>query len=307
MSNTRAFMVNLQNRAQSLLTSALAENTSLTYRTALSSFNKFRKLYQLPNVWPTNIQQMIMFISYCYENGLLPSTISTYISGITYYHKLHGWLDFGNVFLIRKLLEGCRRSRGSKDKRAPITLSLLTDICYQLPSICYSSYEACLFQAVFTLAYFGLFRISELVSNSAISHANAVLKKDVVLESDGKIVVTLRVFKTNQMGQPVILKIPAESTSHICPVIAMQKYFQVRPSFEGPLFIHSNGSPLSRGQFSAVLSKCIYNCRAYNGLFRSHSFRIGRATQLALMGVSGDVIMKLGRWNSDAYLGYIRH
>ena len=65
--------------------------------------------------------------------------------------------------MIKKMLEGCRRLRQRKDVRVPITLSILTRICQQLPFVTYSRYETLLFQAVYSLAYFGLFRVSELV------------------------------------------------------------------------------------------------------------------------------------------------
>lgn len=39
---------------------------------------------------------------------------------------------------------------------------------------------------------------------------------------------------------------------------------------------------------------------------KSHSFRIDRATTCAIERMPDDQIKQLGRWNSDAYLRYIR-
>ena len=44
------------------------------------------------------------------------------------------------------------------------------------------------------------------------------------------------------------------------------------------------------------------NCRDYAG----HSFCIGAATMAAQSGLEDSVIRSLGRWNSDAFLRYIR-
>lgn len=47
----------------------------------------------------------------------------------------------------------------------------------------------------------------------------------------------------------------------------------------------------------------------FNGIqghFRPHSFRIGRATDLAKQGVSESEIKALGRWESRAFQNYIR-
>jgi hypothetical protein len=43
-----------------------------------------------------------------------------------------------------------------------------------------------------------------------------------------------------------------------------------------------------------------------NSRLTSHSFRIGSATTFAIEGVSDDKIKRLGRWESNACLRYIR-
>ncbi|KAH3859834.1 hypothetical protein DPMN_102655 [Dreissena polymorpha] len=67
------------------------------------------------------------------------------------------------------MLEGCTRSRTTVDTRAPITRKLLAVIVSQLAKVCYNDFEHALFNAMFMLAYFGLFRVSELVSTATSS------------------------------------------------------------------------------------------------------------------------------------------
>jgi hypothetical protein len=43
-----------------------------------------------------------------------------------------------------------------------------------------------------------------------------------------------------------------------------------------------------------------------NSRLTSHSFRIGRANTFAIEGLPDDEIKRLGRWESNAYLRYIR-
>jgi len=40
--------------------------------------------------------------------------------------------------------------------------------------------------------------------------------------------------------------------------------------------------------------------------YKSHSFRIGAATNAAIKGVSVDKIKTAGRWKSDAFKSYIQ-
>ena len=62
----------------------------LAYQTGLAAFGRFRAQYSLPSSWPASEQQIVLFIAFCYEMGYSPKTISTYLAGVSYFHKLHG-------------------------------------------------------------------------------------------------------------------------------------------------------------------------------------------------------------------------
>ena len=82
---------------------------------------------------------------------------------------------------------------------------------------------------------------------------------------------------------------------------------KLRPVRQGHnLFCHRDGSPLTRYQFGAVLSKVISKLQLNTACYKTHSFRIGAATWLARKGVSHDAIKAMGRWSSDAFRRYIR-
>ena len=296
----------LRHRAGTLLQAGVAPNSKLTYDTSVRAFEKFRGSYHLPQLWPIPSQQIILFITFCYEKGQSPKTISTYVAGLSYFHKLYGFYDLHDIFVIKKLVEGCRRSRVSRDSRAPLTKQALQAIYDVLPMCCFNEYEASLFRAAFTLAYFGLFRVSELVVPAVGLMQRVISLQDVAVVENSHVSITLYYFKTNQNGNPVVLKIPKDKST-LCPVKALAIFLSKRPSVAGPLFIHSNGIPITRAQFSAVLSKCVHAARlSASKCFKTHSFRIGRATDLAAQGVSSSAIMKLGRWSSNCFKTYIR-
>jgi hypothetical protein len=52
----------------------------------------------------------------------------------------------------------------SRDTRRPIALPLLENIVNVLPHLCFSNFETALFQSAFTLAFFALLRVSEVVA-----------------------------------------------------------------------------------------------------------------------------------------------
>jgi len=247
----------------------------------------------------------MMFVGYCFEKSYSSSTITSYISGLSFYHRINGWYSFSDVFIIRKLIQGCRRLRPVVDQRAPITISMLCSICKVLPGVANNTFESALFKAIFSIAFFGLFRVSELVFTD--NGNRSLQSEDVYLDKDKKHVsLCLRVSKNNQYGNPIHMKLPCESDISICPVCNLKVYMQLRPQMPGQLFVHENKKLVTRYQFSAVLKKCLQQSGFKVDIYKSHSFRIGRATQLAGMGLSDENIKKLGRWNSSAYNSYIR-
>lgn len=297
----------LRTRTQQLLDASIAVNTASTYKNAVSCFDKFCLQYGLTTSWPAKAEKIIMFISYCFETGYSPSTISTYISGLSYFHKLHNWYDPSELFVIKKLLEGCHRSRKRVDNRAPITPLMLRAICLSVPIMCYNDYEAALFNAAYLLAYFGLLRVSELVFTTHQHSGRALQFSDITFnDNNTAVTISIRQSKTNQAGPPTVLRIPCESDPAVCPVCSLSAFCAIRPKGHGCLFQHQNGSPLTRSQFSGVLTKCISSHGQSGKRILTHSFRIGRATDLASQGVAHDAIMKMGRWRSSAYQAYIR-
>lgn len=301
----RPSLDSLQYRAGRLLQAGIASNTQLAYTTGLNAFEKFRVSYSLAKNWPATQEQIVLFIAYCFEVGLSPKTITTYLAGVNYFHKLHGWIAVDNCFVAKKMLEGCHRSRKAKDLRAPISCRVLMAISTVIPETCYSEYESTLFRSLFTTAYFGLFRVSELVAASNTLISTALTSENICIDQNS-LVITLQKYKTNQRGDEVTIKLPPETNQSICPVHAVKEFIQMRPKHSSIFFCHANGTPVTRQQFSAVLAKCLGKTSYASGHYKSHSFRIGRASDLAAQGLPMSQIMKLGRWQSMSYKLYIR-
>lgn len=300
-------MEHLQLSTKKLLAASVAPNTLSVYKNALTSFEDFRNHHTLGTIWPIPVQHVTLFIAYLFELGYAPATVASYLSGISFYHKIQSYQDPTVAFVVRKLLEGFKRSRQRYDVRAPITENILNRICNVLCDICYSEYEFCLFKGAYLLAYFALLRVSEVVFTSHMQADRPLLSDDVTLAKDGTAVyITIRVSKTNQRGMPTVLRIPTSNSASLCCVTAVRHYLRLRPVNTHYFFSHLNGTPLTRSQFSAVLTKAVRLLKLPTGLYTSHSFRIGRATDLSSRGISSDTIKKLGRWNSDVVQRYIR-
>lgn len=281
-------------------------NTIKTYETGLTAFTHFLQMQGFDDNWPPKLETVVQFLAYLSLKSLSANTARSYISAISYKCKVSGFPDFAQNFLIQKMLEGMKRLKTRADTRLPITPTLLEKIVSVLPGICFNIYEQKLFKAAFTLAFWGLLRVGEITYSRGKNINQILSKNDVLLTQNlDSLTVKLRFSKTDQSGKGVFLEIP-KSESTLCPVLSINEYLLVRSSGDGPFFCHFSGAPLTRYQFSAMLSKALKHAGVEFKRFKSHSFRIGGATALSMAGHSIEEIKNIGRWKSNAYKSYIR-
>ncbi len=91
-----------------------------------------------------------------------------------------------------------------------------------------------------------------------------------------------------------------------CPVSLLVAYVKMRGTRQGPLYILNNGMPLHRSDTCKILKQCISALFLDPSLYNTHSLRVGGATEAALQGATDLQVRLMGRWNSPAYLKYIR-
>lgn len=294
--------------ASQLVQSGLSVNTRKSYTIAIEKLSQFRSSYNLQHIWPVPVNDLLNFIASLAVQNLSPSTVTSYLSGISYCHKIQGLEDTSKFFIVTKAIEGYKRTRNrTKDVRTPISLPILDNLIANSNSICSSTFEAKLFSAAFSLAFFALLRVSEFTKGPTTSLEDT--KKQIQIHdvelAHNKIKLKIQWSKTDQKGKAVNIIIQANQKPY-CPYTNLQRYLNIRPiSDNTDLFIHFNHSSLTRYQFNSVLQKAI-KFLGITGHYRTHSFRIGGATELAKTGMPEKDIMRLGRWKSHAYERYIR-
>ena len=92
---------------------------------------------------------------------------------------------------------------------------------------------------------------------------------------------------------------------HCFPVGALLNYLACRSTRPGPLFIVRR-SPLDSEKFVELVRGALAAANVDQRNYCGHSFRIGAATTAASRGVEDSIIKMLGRWESAAYLQYVR-
>ncbi|VDH93448.1 Hypothetical predicted protein [Mytilus galloprovincialis] len=226
--NSNTDLEHLSQVADYIVNQGVSKNTQKSYNLALSKLCTFRSSYKLKQDWPVPVNDLLNFIAFLSVQGLSGGTISSYISGVSYHHKIQGIQDTTKFFIIGKALEGIKRIQGGKrnDIRAPITVQLLSDMISCLDKVCKNKYEAALFSAVFSVAFFGLLRVGEITttskSKSVINGSNLTISDILVRRK----VLELRFQKANKLKVftgPKILWIVGSSLVHWANVEA-KKY-----------------------------------------------------------------------------------
>ena len=117
--------------------------------------------------------------------------------------------------------------------------------------------------------------------------------------------VTLKQSKTDPFRRGVNLFVGATG-SDLCPVAALLDYLVVRSTAPGPLFVYGDGRYLTRQRLVLAVRAALQGAGIDQSKYCGHSFRIGAATTAAAHGLEDSIIKTLGRWESMAYLRYVR-
>lgn len=289
--------------------SSLQSSSLPTYQRAWNLFHRFTRLTfpGLPLQFPISIPMFCLFIAYLYDLKYAASTVNTYVSALSYSHKLSGYPDPSKAFVVVQMLKGYGKLHARLDSRLPITIPILHKLLQSASLLPLSKYQILMFQAMCSTAFFGFLRVGE-ITFSATTPPPIQIHQLTKLVNGAHEVVGFKIkflnFKHSYNQPPFYLVISSQST--FCPVKILLQFLSARGDSQGALFIQDDGSPVSRSWFSAQLSSAIKLCGLNPSVYKGHSFRIGAASHAAERGMSDTQIRILGRWKSNAFLKYIR-
>lgn len=277
--------------------------TIASYDSSLSNLSNFvHNVLGLSFALPVSSENIGRYVTYMFEKGYKVSYIRSNLSGIGYFHKIKGLHDPSDCFLVTELLKGLEKLRPSGDTRMPIQKPLLFDLLKAIEICAKSPYQKLMFSAMSLLAYYALLRVGEVTKSSSV--VKNVLGVDQVSVYSSSMIVFFKNFKFSK-GKTHKLRIHKVKFGP-CPVDYVTRYLLVRPKVKGPLFCKIDGSFVSRDNFVKVLKTSLAYLNIDSSHFNTHSFRIGRCTDLSGEGYSEQQIKLIGRWNSSSYRKYVR-
>lgn len=192
--------------------------------------------------------------------------------------------------------------------RLPITYQILIRIQSQLLSS--RQPEARVIWAVACTAFFGFFRLGELLptTEKAFDPKLNLCWGDAAADSRTEptmIRIHLKRSKCDQFGKGAHIFLGC-TRKKVCPVMALTQYFASRLSAPGPLFLDKKGKTITKPWFTTHIRAILNGLGLPQDQYAGHSFRIGAATTAAKNGMEDSMIKTLGRWQSAAFLQYIR-
>jgi len=252
------------------------------------------------------------------------SSLKVYLAAIQYCQVLEGfpWTLSGGE-LIRRALRFVKRKHPGPAKAAkfPVSLgALLRIVCYieGWPNWSVMCHDDLVFVAASTIAVCGFLRGGEFLTYPR--SARPVLKhKDVFLRSvGGRQAVCVKIAEPKTLWwlqhADVTCFCPG-ITSALSPVVSLRmyrKFSTVRLLKTGPAFVRSDGTALSRSYMVArtaeLLAAAGIGLQSEAGApapVKAASWRAGGVRSALDAGISGPMIMAMGRWRSLAWESYM--
>ena len=288
-----------------LVNQSYAPKTLLRYTRLWKNFKSFLLIRNISSVLPVKSDHIALYLGHLTSTGLKATTIRTHLSAIAWNHKILGYDDPTRSFLLRRVMIGIGRGATSPTNRVrPVTWPVLTLLVGIIPQVVNSSYEHLLFKCCFLLAYHAALRASELCHSGSIKHA--IKLENVTLCFGDEITARIKLESHKHSKASAFFILSPSDQDFLCPVKALREYLKVRPRVPGILFVTQSGAVLRREVLAKIL-KCCANVGGLDGKqCNTHSFRAGRATDLAVAGTPEAIIKETGRWASNAFTDYIR-
>ena len=165
------------------------------------------------------------------------------------------------------------------------------------------------------LLFWGLLRTGEVLPTSGrvFDVTKQLCLSDLRFNEDGSVQLWLKLPKVQKERGDVVEIPKLESLLPFCPVRALHNYLRFRKLLtlerDLPLFLIDRGAALSKEMFHSLWKKALRASKVPEYTIvchRSHGFRSSLPSLLQTADMSPDAIKILGRWQSDAYLTYLR-
>ena len=302
--------------------SSVSASSQASYTTAYNHLLRAEALLGRNFSRPPLESEISYFTTFLIRRDVSKPTIQKYLSALRFVALSRGAQSHNPTpALASQLMSGVSNIRRNavlealRCRRRPITLNLLMLIQNGIAiHSSWSPFEKSLRWSVMLLAWWGSFRMSELLCQERhkFDPASSLLPSDLQLKAEC-LAVWIRSPKVYSEGGDVVEVWRVEENPNLDPVTALSCFFEHRLSTLGaagdrPVFSHEDGSLYTKSELNSDLKFLLSQYPELSSSGREswsgHSFRSGLSTLLTSLGFTQDQIKAWGRWRSSAYLVY---
>jgi hypothetical protein len=289
------------------------------YSSAFRSFWLCSQACGFAVTWPIPKVVLRKYVDWAVNTKkLASSTIKLYLSDFKTAHKLRDLRteNFSDFFLnsMLKGAENLALYKGiTKHARLVMTFALLKILGHAIAVSDWSTNSKRVYWTACCVAFFGSFRMGELLSANEHCIDTETLTWDCVnFTSETSTVIQIKFPKCGKNGNSQFVDLFKIEESEVCPVGCLRKLHSTSQScVRGnlPVFTFKSGGYLSTHLFTKTLRSLLYPFLGENAKkFSGHSFRAGILAAIANHPslLSNDDICKWGRWSSNSYQSYTR-
>ena len=256
-------------------------------------------------------------------------TVQNHLQAIGYFHKIYyGRNPLRSMTRLQNLMKGARREKGPTNRKMPVTIEDLNCIH---SSVDWDNPDSVTLWCTIIIAWFFMLRMSEyLETGNQKSQCDEKRQRHPLLMSDiepligGKkcewserveeISIHISGSKTDYLNQGMIRSIGAipvnEPNSHLCPVRALIRLWNIRPSkfyknIDRTFATWSSGQPMRTEHLVSVLRMAVFSQGLNPNAFSLHSLRAGGATALYRATGNIELVARMGRWETSSISAYL--
>lgn len=286
-------------RVSELRLSSVAPATRKLRAQQWKCYEQFCVDHAIP-IFPCTPDKISLYIAFL-SPIMKPSSIESYLQGITFKHVVAGLVAPKlSDPLIKTTLVGAKNKYGGEpDQKDPLFLEHLAAM---RPHLDWSDQPMVLTWLAAILMFRCLLRVGQVVESPH------TLTRDSVTFTSYGLLLRVSSSKTSTKREPPTL-IPVNSMpdKSVCIVHLLKKNFsRYCIAHSEPLFSSPKCPCLTYSVFSAKL-KCLLSRAGIKGNFSSHSLRRGGATSMSQSGFTVNDIKRRGRWKSSCVNRYIKH
>jgi len=294
------------------LENSRAVGTLETYQSGLNSYLKICS-ENLLKPYPITESKLIAYASLAHQtHGILGETVRNYINGVVFHCQFSGLGDpRGDGSMLKLVLNGSKRIDHQmgyqKRTRYGLSGSQLVSLIGKLDM---NDFRAARFIAYACVSYFGGFRANELVKSKAGMRCHwGDFDFRIGQRDQSYFTIVQRDSKTRQFGPTYNITL-ARTDKVNCPFKAIMNYrsfFTDRHILDtAPGFMDLEGNAYTYKQALADVRYYLPFINEDGKNFGTHSFRIGLATEAAIVEIPDSAVRLLGRWDSDCFRIYMQ-